>query len=360
MQDKQRKKSKKSIDEPNVIIKPIGRLGGLDNIHVALVVLVVILMALLLIVSYNKPIQLPINQTTTTNQTSVLCPSYGAANGKCIVPSKNATSVKLFAEQVLASYGSINDSLSILPYITNVSAMRVYYLSNSSLWLAVIPAVNPSNKQAFYLSMLISDKNNSYYMPFEQLAKPPEVSANYVVSEGVIDINRTYTCLITSPLQQYWFIDPYAPGSIASLSNMTSIQSRFNGKVSTQLNILYTQASQSIENQYGMNNTLALGEYLFCASKQSNAGSFYRSVQNAYANSYMAPSTLASLAASSGLNTSSLDSCLSSSATLINRQALNAKLYNITSTPSVVTDCKYLSIPQTAVNAVCYANSTLC
>ena len=46
----------KKIKEPSMIVRPIGRLGGLDNLHVTLIIVIALLFALLLAVSYSKPI----------------------------------------------------------------------------------------------------------------------------------------------------------------------------------------------------------------------------------------------------------------------------------------------------------------
>jgi hypothetical protein len=159
----------------------------------------------------------------------------------------------------------------------------------------------------------------------------------------------------------YWFVDPYSPGSIRELGYLTSIESKYNStQVSPHLEILFTQYSTTVSQSYGVNNTAAIGKYLFCASQQPKFGAFASTLNNSYNNNYMSPGLLAQVASNAGLNTTTLNSCLGSSSTPINNQAVLAQYYNVTSTPLVVTDCQYQSIPQTTSKALCLANSKLC
>lgn len=346
---------KDSIKEPSVVIKPLGSMGGLDNIHLALVVLVVILIALLIAVAYTKPVPVPI----FTNATSNLTCSYGAESGNCITPMNSQAAIKQDAESFLASYNNVNSSLSILPYISNVSRMNLSYSVLTHDWYVTFPFQSPSSNTTTQFGMVINDRNTSQITPLIQLAKPTTLTTDYVVSTGVVQIAGQSTCSVQSPLQIYWFVDPYAPGGISSLVNMTNLQSQFGTKVSTSVKILYTQYSENIGSVYGLNNSLALGSYLFCASNQTGFGSFLERVSQTYNGGYMPSSVLAGLANSSGISSSEMSGCLSSAGTFINRQALLAKYYNITSNPAVVTDCRYLSIPQTELDAIRYANSSI-
>ena len=138
---KQEKRSK----EPQIIVKPLGRFGGLDNLHITLAVVVVLLIALLLVISYSKPILvLPANNTTSA-----------------LAPVHNATQVRAVVEQELASYGGVNGSLSLLPYISNVSSMKLGYSNSSHDWYATVSATNPVGNVAFNVSFIISDANMS-------------------------------------------------------------------------------------------------------------------------------------------------------------------------------------------------------
>ena len=343
---------KKAIKEPSVVIKPIGRFGGLDSIHVAMGVLILILIALLVVVASTKPAIL------LTNSTSSLNCAYGAKSGACVQSIHTQAEVKIAAERFIASYSNVNTSLSLLPYITNVSSMAFSYSQQTGKWYVVVPGKNPATNTTFDFTMIINDSSLAV-TPLIQTITPSILSNETVVSQGVIKEAGKPECTVTNPLQVYWFMDPYSTGSVASLLQMVSLQKQYPLKISEQLEILFTQSSQNIAATNGVNNTLALGSYLFCASQQPNFPDFASSINKTYTGSYISPTQLAAIAGSSGLNSSELTSCLSSAQTLINRQALLAKYYNISASPSIITDCQYLSIPQTEGDAILYANSSI-
>ena len=347
---------KNTLKEPSVVIRPLGRLGGLDSIHVSLAVLVVVLIALLLAVAYTKPAPiLPQNQTAS-NKTAC---AYGTVSGKCAVPSSSANSIRLAAERELAGYNYVNTSLSLLPYLSDVGNMSMAYDPLNSEWYVSVPYVYPSTGETFGFAMMINDKNTSKITPFIQTLRPALHTGSLVVSKGVVLVQGKSPCTVQSPMQVYWFVDPYAPGSIASLSNMTSLQGRLGSKVNVTMKLLFTQSSQAIAAEYGINESLALGDYLFCTSNQGRLPQFLSKLESIYGGSYVPPSELSGMAGQSGINSTQLSSCLSSMPTTVNRQALLAKYYNITSASAVVTDCQYLSIPSTALDAVHYANSSI-
>ena len=341
--------------EPKILVMPLGRFGGLDNAHVAMLALIVILVALLIAISYNGPIRIAVQQNATLNCTY-------AYNGMCAKPVHNATDIKLYAERLLASYNYLNTSLSLLPYLAEVSKMNATFMPQTGNWYVSVPVKDSFDSNSTVdFSMLINDSNLNESATSIETVKPVKLSSNYAVSEGVILVGGgKVSCESNGILPIYWFIDPYAPGSISSLQKLIGIESRFKGKVNASLEILYTQSSGEIANNNGLNGTLAFGKYLYCASHQSGFNALVKEVNSTYVNAYMSPSELDALAVASGLNMSAMDSCISSAGTPINRQAVLASYYNVTSTPSVITDCKYLSIPQTAISSVCYANSSIC
>ncbi len=343
-------KLSRKISEPSILVKPVSRFGGLDNIHIALMILVVILILLIVAISYNTTITV-INGTSnvTTNHSSVSLARH------------NASQVRLYAERVLAGYSGINSSLSLLPYLSNVSRMNVSYVPSLKEWYASFPYTSPANKSKSYTySFMIRDSNLSLAGALSQSPAPFTIGQNYVVSPGVIKIAQQTSCSFNKPLQVYWFIDPYSPGSIPSLVTASSLQDRFGSKVNITVKSLFTQYSSSIANAYRLNNTLALEKYILCGENQKNFSGFVRSLNASYSGTYMPAYVLQGIAEQSGFNMSVLNSCISSSQEAINNQVVLAKYYNITSTPSVIADCQYLSIPQTALQAICYANSTLC
>ena len=346
------KNAARSAKEPEIIVKRIGRFGGLDSIHISLLVLVVLLIAVLLVVSYSKPIS--IRNTTVENCT------YGMLNGTCVYPIHSEAEVTSQAERILASYGYVNTSLSLLPYYSDVGNMSVSYMPESKEWLVRIPVTNAISGSSFYVSFQIYDSNLSLATPYIQAIAPSSIVNNMVVSEGVVKAYNKFACPVQYPLPVYLFIDPYAPGSIQALSNIENLSSRFGGKLNVTVKVLYGPYSEMIASQYGSQNAQSLGKYILCASMQDNFSKFVGGLNAIYSNSYVSGATLNNLAKFSGINTGELDSCMANATSLMNRQSLLAKFYNITSTPIVVTDCMYLSLPQTEPNAICYANSTIC
>ena len=355
-------KKQTPVKTPSVIVKPLGKTGGLDNIHLALTILVVVLVALLLAVSYSRQ-SAPYSFTNSSLSNPNATCAYGMINGTCAVPIHNSTQVKMAAERFIAGYDTVNTSLSLLPYISEVGMMNLSYDSANHYWYVLFQIQNPGTRSTIHFSLLINDSNLSQIIPMIQTIAPsnPSASENFVASKGVVQISGKSSCSTQVPLQLYWFVDPYEPGGISSLANLTAIASKYGSKVDVSLEILYSQYSQNIANSEGLNNTLSLGDYLFCSSKQGGQPfySFVSTLEKSYQGAYMPASLLSGYASSSGLNSSMMNSCLSTAGTYINRQAVLAKYYGIASSPSVVTDCQYLSLPQTASYAISYANSSI-
>ncbi|MDE1823386.1 MAG: hypothetical protein KGI00_00975 [Candidatus Micrarchaeota archaeon] len=346
------KKDKIDIDEPSIIVKPLSKFGGLDNIHVALLGLVVILILLLLVVSYNKQVLV---KNVSSNSTCV----YGAVNGTCVTPHYNSSQIKGITERLLASYANLNTSLSLIPYITNVSAIEAQYMPSAKEWYVSVRANNPLQNRSFNLSAVISDTDGSVVMTFIETINPTPLSSNYVASAGIVRLYGKVPCLQgNGAVPVYWFIDPYAPGALQSLQNYTQLQRSFGSKVNMSLEILYSQYSQNIGKADGQDNTQQLGKYLFCASAQRNFANFSGSLSSFQG--YISPGTLSSMANISKLDIAQLNSCLASSQSTINAQAILAQYYNITTTPVAVADCQYMAIPQTARSAICYSRNGLC
>ncbi len=351
--------AKKKSEDVQVVVKPIGRLGGLDSIHVALIALVVILVLLLFVVAGSKVITI-VNTTNATNNTKVLASNYTCTNGVCSGPVHNESQVKNYTERVLASYNFVSGSSSLIPYFSDVSNSTYVFVPKSRLWYVTIPAINPSTRTKFYEIMTIYDSNLTLDVISIETAKPSLVLSNKVVSQGVIQLSNRFACMQQTPAQVYWFMDPYAPGAIASLNNVSELEQKFAGNVNVSFKIVFRSATAQIANTSGLLNAQALGRYILCASTQSNFSRFSSNLQAAYGGSYLSPNVLAGIALSSNLNTNALDACMANSTPLINTQTLLASYYNITTTPVAVVNCRYLALPQTAQQAVCYDNSTLC
>jgi len=333
-------KKKTNVNEPSVLIRPIGALGGLDNIHVALIVVVVLMFLVLLVMSYSRPI-------LVTNSSS-------------FNTTHSATEIQFLAQRVLASYGSVNSSLSLLPYITNVSAMKVTYMPSFKQWYVYLTAKNPVGGTEFSLAFLVNDNDTSKITPLLQTAIPSKIVEDKVVSLGVVDLDGKFACSTTTPTNVYWFLDPYAPGAIRSLINVTSLDRRLGNAVNITLKIVFGPDTQKIGDSYGLYGAQYLGKYLFCASQQKNFSSFVSDLNSMYANSYLSQELLANVANTSKIDYASLVQCLDNSTQSLNRQALLAQFYHINQTPVAVVNCHYKTIPQTAPQALCYANSSLC
>jgi hypothetical protein len=346
-------KLSKRIKEPSILVKPVSQFGGLDNIHVALLVLVVILILTIVAISSHTHITL-VNVTQGQN-----C-SYGSINGTCATAVHNETQIKSYVERILASYANINGSLSILPFISNVSQINASFIPSLRQWYVSVPYTVPTTSNTYILSYMINDRNLNLSGSFVQNPPPPQISNNHVVTTGVIQLSQKTSCSINGIIPVYWFTDPYAPGALSSLVNETNLQKSFGSKVNITLKVLFTQYSAAMASKYGINNTLNMQKYLLCGSLQKNFSKFVSALNSTNNGLYLPTAVLRDIALQSGLNMSSLDSCISNSQQAIDAQAVLAKYYNITSSSSVITDCQYLSVPQTARNAICYANKTLC
>ena len=341
-------KLNKKISEPSILVRPVSRFGGLDNIHLALIVLVVILILLVIAMSFNTKI-------TVLNST---CQNCSSVQSSAVHTPQQAL---LQAEHILASYSNYNNSLSLLPYISNVSGAKVSYLQNSGEWYVSIPYTGPINGKSYVFGVLINDSNFSKFNPLAQTISPASISQNYVVSEGVVKLHGATSCTAEGgAVPVYWFIDPYAPGAVSSLLNASKLENRFGGSVNLSVKLLTSQYSLQVADTYGLNNTLLLGKYLICASEQHNFTTFVNAVNATYQDKFMPAYLLRELASQSQINSTSFNSCLSSSQGMINGQYVQAKYYNITSSSAVLTSCQYLSVPQTAQSAVCYSDPSLC
>ncbi len=347
-------KLSKDIKEPSILVKPVSRFGGLDTIHVGLIILVAILVLTILVMSYNTKITIT-NATNVTQQCK-----YGAANGTCITPVHNQSQVMMYAKRVLAGYINFNSSLSLLPYLSNVSAMNVSYLAGSREWYASVPYKSPTSNSSYIITMAIRDSNLSLAGVLFQGVGPAVISASYVAAPGVVHLAGQTGCLTGNSVKADWIVDPYAPGGISSLVAATKLRNEFGSSLNLSVDALFTQYSTTIAGTYGLNNTMNLERYMICGSVQSNFTGFVSALNASYPGTYMPESVLQGIVQRSGFNMTSLGSCMASSQQLIDAQYALAKHYNVTSSPVVVTDCQYESLPQTARQGICYSDPSLC
>ena len=344
------KTSKKRSVENNqgMIVKQVRGFGGLDNIHITLGILIVILIALLVTSAYYKPVSIPTQQNSTaTNGTVTNTTNY------------NESQIGALAKSFLAGYVQTNSSLSLLPFYTNVSAMSVSYMPSVKEWYVQIPTYLPSTGAEYHVYELIRDSNATLASMSIQLASPIG-TYDSVAAQGVVAIGGKTSCLVKSPMHIYWFMDPYAPGSVKSLENISSLETKYGNAVNISIESVFGSSYQHIANQVGDLNAQYLGKYMMCAANQKNFSRFADSLNSIYGGDYISQNTLQSISEPAGLNLTELDSCVNRSSGVTGAQALLATYYNITAVPTVVVNCNYLAIPQTASNAICYANSTIC
>jgi hypothetical protein len=354
---------KKEAKEPQIVVRPIGKFGGLDNIHIALIALVAILVMLVAIISYSKPQVLIANESLNASCASFCANEINNLNMSLPKPLHTVEDVANYTERVLATYNFINLNSSIaiyFPFYSNVNAMNISYIPSLGEWHVVVPIKNPVTNSTFFSSFDIYDKNLTIANAYLQTILPNKILSYKTVYPGVLSIPGKFACSEKSPVQVFWFIDPYAPGAIYSLEYIPKLESLFNSNVNITIKILFGEYTNLIGQRYGSLNAQYLGKYILCASQQKNFTNFIINLNALYSNNYVDNQTLYMVAKYSRLNLSELNSCIANSTTLINRQALLAEYYNITATPSVVVDCRYLAIPQTTSNAVCFANMNLC
>ena len=160
---------------------------------------------------------------------------------------------------MLASYSTVNSSLSLLPFISNISSMNETYMPALKAWYVSLSARNFGSNLTFAFSFLISDTNASKVTPLIQAAIPSRILDNTVVEQGVVQLNGKYSCVSTTPTQVYWFIDPYATGAVSSLLNASGIQSKFGSSVNVTMRIVFGSDTQRVANSYGLLNAEYLG-----------------------------------------------------------------------------------------------------
>jgi hypothetical protein len=339
-------KKENKIKEPSIIIRPIGKLGGLDNLHITLIIVIALLFLIVLVTSYSKPILI----TNSSNSTNV----------STHAPEHSVVQIKTLVERLLASYATVNTSLSLLPFISNVTAMNATYLNASRSWYVHLTARNPGSNITFAIAFLINDLDTTKVTPLLQAAIPSQIGNNTVVAQGVMQLGGKYACLSSSPMQIYWFVDPYASGAVRSLLNATNLETSLGNKVNLAVKIRFGSDTQNIASSFGLFNSQYLGKYIFCASQQKNFSSFVSNLNSLYSGTYVPQGVLSSIANLSKLDFPELSSCVNASSQPLNIQSLLAQYYNITQTPIVVVDCHYMALPQTVHEALCYAETSLC
>ncbi len=336
----------KGVKEPVFIVKPVARGYGLDYLHVTLVALVVILAGLAFALSFMKPAVV------------LKCANGTTANGTCATSVHTSNQVLLSVEKALANYQSVNSSLSLLPYYSLVNRANASYMPSSGRWLVVIPYIDPYNTSiTLNFSMLVSDANLTILRAFIQSINPRVSYNETVVGPGSIEIDGAPSCTTTKPVDAYMITDPYAPGAISALRTAFNASRRYGSEINMSYYIVFSRYAISRYQGFGEAQTQAIGDYIFCASKQRGFGDFLSNLSIAFTGQPLSNYTLSDVAQGSSLNMSEMDSCLAGSTQALDYQAQLASKYNIVSTPQFVVDCRYLTIPQTLGYAINYSLS---
>lgn len=333
--------------EPVFIVKPVHRNFGLDYLHITLLALVIILIALAFALS-------------TFKQGRIVTPCGSGNSSLCNVTVNGTihTSAQALAaaESALAAYSSINTSLSLLPYYSLVNRSRVDYLSNSKEWLVTIPYINPlANNTVSNLSLVLYDSNLSLASAYLQSLTPATPTNNSVVGLGTVQLSGEVSCKTTKPVPLYIVTDPYSPGMLRTLDAAINASNRYRGSVNTSYYFIFSGYSQQFYNGYGILDTQQLGRYLYCASHQSNFPQFVSNLSIAYTGAPLANLTLYQVSLGSNLNMAALNACMQNVTTSLNYQSEFADLYHIVSTPEIIVNCKYTTLPQTLDYAINYS-----
>ena len=335
----------KEHGEPVFVVKRATKFGGLDYIHISLIILVVILIGLAFALSTYKD-----------NVIIKNC-EYGIANATCLQPTYNQSDAIGSAERILASYSSSTGSIAIVPYYSLVNESKASYIPSSNSWLVEFPYVDPlDNNTMFNASMLLNGSTLQLEGSFLGIPRPKSLTQNKVVAEGAIAIDGKTACNTTEPIPVYSITDPYATGSLGSLADGINASSKFGNKINVSYYFIYTDPSIALYGKYGIGKTQALGEYLFCASKQPGKfGNFTSIVRGEFSGTPLLNITLNDTAIEAGMNMSEFGSCLSNSPIALDYQSRLAAYYNVTQTPTYIVNCRYQTLPETLGNAINYS-----
>jgi hypothetical protein len=339
------KKQRLSGKEPVFIIRPANKTLGLDYLHITLIVLVLILVALAFAISTFK------QGIVVTN-----C-QYGISNATCNSTVHNSTDVLAAAERHLAAYSNINTTLSLIPYYALVNQSKVSYLSGSKEWLVVVPYIDPLAKGTVYnVSLLLYDSNLTLANSFLQTLKPTVPTNDSVIALGTVSIYNEAACRTAKPIPVYMVTDPYAPGILNALNTTIKASKQYGSSINVSYFFIFSGYSQQYYGGFGTVQTQQMGRYMECASRQpSGFGNFVSNLSIAYTGRPLENQTLYQIVQGSGLNISSFNNCMDNVTTILNIQEQFATLYHIISTPTIIVNCRYSTIPQTINYAINYS-----
>ena len=333
--------------EPVFIVRPVHKNFGLDYLHITLLALVIILVVLAFALSAFRQGRIV---TPCGSGNSSIC--NATANGS-VHTSAQALAA---AEGALAAYSRINTSLSLLPYYSLVNRSKADYLGNSKEWLVIVPYIDPlANGTIFNISMLFYDSNLTLASSYIQTIKPSGTTNNSVVGLGTVLLSDEASCSVSKPVPVYIVTDPYSPGMLRTLDAAVSASKKYKGSINTSYYFIFSGYSQNYYSGYGIADTQQLGRYLYCASHQNGFPQFVSNLSIAYTGAPLSNLTLYQVSLGSNLNMPALNACMQNVTTSLNYQSEFAALYHIVSTPEIIVNCKYTTLPQTLGYAINYS-----
>ena len=344
------KKKRISGKEPVFIVKPALKNYGLDYLHITLIALVIILVSVAFALSTFK------QGVVVTN-----CQYGSNSTGNCNATVHNSTQALGAAERYLAAYSNVNTSLSLIPYYALVNRSQVSYLPQSKKWLVIVPYIDPLAKNTiFNISLLLYDSNLSLAGSFQQTLSPAIPTNNSVVALGTVNLYGEAACKTSTPIPVYVITDPYAPGVINALNTTINAAKQYGNKINVTYYFIFSGYSINYYKGYGLAQTQALGMYMDCASRQQEKfPQFLSNLSIAYSGAPLDNQTLYQIELGSGLNTTVFSGCMQNVTRTLNIQAQFASLYHIISTPSVIVNCRYSTLPQTLDDALNYSLKNL-
>ena len=332
--------------EPVFIIRPVRKNLGLDYLHISLVILVIALVALAFGISLSRP--------------GAQACQYGALNGTCATPVHNTSQALLGAERIIASYASLNSSISLLPYFALVNQSSVSYVPGDRQWYVSVPYIDPVSKsKLFRVSFSLYDSNLSLATPYTQMISPTSYTNNSVAGLGSVSLSGRTMCQTAAPIPVYLIADPYSPGTLSAISTAANASRAYSGQVNMSYYFVFGQPSTRFYKGFGIAETQALGQYLSCASRQPGFAGYAANISQIYTGTPISNDTLYQIASASKLNTTQLGSCLANVSVSLNHQAQLANLYNLQYSPGFVVNCKYGTIPETLNYSIAYALGSL-
>jgi len=351
MADKKQSRDKRiSGKEPVFLVKPAFKNFGLDYLHITLIALVIILIALSFALSAFK------QGVVISN-----CQLGTSSTGACNTTVHNSTQVLAAAERYLASYSNVNTSLQLIPYYSLVNRSKVSYLVQTKQWLVVVPYIDPfASNTIFNVSLLMYDSNLSLAGSFLQTISPTVPTNDSVAALGTVSLYSESACKTSIPIPVYVVTDPYAPGMLNALNTSIEAAKAYGSKINVTYFFIFSGYSIPYYSSYGAPQTQLMGQYLSCASRQpASFHDFVSNLSTAYSGRPLNNQTLYQIVQGSGLNQSQFGGCMQNVTTRLNIEAQFANLYHIISTPTIIVNCRYSTIPQTLNYAINYSISKL-